>query len=154
MENAIHDKTFFTGGKATFTIAPSPQYLLDNKDCKPHYTYLITHKVSEHDLREDKFFVALLSGQDNNDERNYKYLGVMENGNVRLTAKSKIPEQSYPVKIVKRVLACYWRNEQDKIEQNGWMVQHAGKCCRCGRKLTTTTSISLGIGPECLKNAK
>ena len=31
-------------------------------------------------------------------------------------------------------------------------INHAGKCCRCGRKLTHPESIKTGIGPECSKH--
>lgn len=30
-------------------------------------------------------------------------------------------------------------------------VMHVGKCSRCGRKLTNPESISIGLGPECMK---
>ena len=30
-------------------------------------------------------------------------------------------------------------------------IFHEGRCCACGRKLTTPESILSGIGPECAK---
>ena len=31
------------------------------------------------------------------------------------------------------------------------MIQHIGKCCKCGRPLTDPESIKLGVGPICAK---
>jgi hypothetical protein len=36
----------------------------------------------------------------------------------------------------------------------GYKIQHEGKCCRCGRTLTTPESIERGIGPECVKHCQ
>jgi len=35
---------------------------------------------------------------------------------------------------------------------SGVKIFHEGKCCRCGRRLTTPTSVQNGIGPECIKH--
>ena len=39
-------------------------------------------------------------------------------------------------------------NHIDDVPDN-LRVYHEGKCCRCGRTLTTPESIKKGIGPEC-----
>ena len=39
-----------------------------------------------------------------------------------------------------------------KLPSDQAKIQHAGKCCRCGRTLTHPESLASGIGPECAKH--
>lgn len=130
--NTINDKRFFTGGRATFTVA-------NNKG--DHYTFKIGHREET-----QPFFVSLLTGPDN--ESSYTYLGIYnpETHGVRLTQKSKYTEDSTPVKVVRWALR---QVVEGKTLPEGYTIQHAGKCCCCGRKLTDPESITLGIGPDC-----
>jgi len=118
-------------GRATIT--------LQSGDTGVYYTYKIT-KYTEADV----WFVSLLIGT-NNDE-DFVYIGWFNNCNkFRTSSKSYMGLDATPVKAF-----IYFMQHIDNIpEKLG--VFHAGKCCRCGRTLTTPTSVSLGIGPECIK---
>ncbi len=131
--NDITNPKFFSAGNAKFTVS-------NNKG--DHYTFRIGR-------REEKqpFFVSLMTGPDN--ENSFTYLGLFnpETLDVRLTAKSKFTEDTVPVKVIRWAVKAVASN---KLPQ-GYSVQHAGKCCRCGRTLTTPESINRGWGPECDK---
>ena len=125
-------KQFFTAGKAVFTVA--------NPEGK-HYTYKIRKSKDG-----EKFFVSLLTGPQNTSD--YTYMGVLENGSIRLTMASTYKEDSLPVKVVRWALSLVWR---DMPFPNGYSLHHEGKCCRCGRPLTVPESIESGIGRKCQK---
>jgi len=154
MSNTIKDKQFFLGGKdkdgnlkgkAIFTIEV-PTAFASQYDTKPHYTYKINYKAASGNYREN-WFINLLSGPDN--QSDYTYVGMLVNGQVQLSKASKYTKDSWPVKILNRVLACYWAGEQNKIMAAGWNVHHEGACCVCGKPLTRPDSINAGIGPDC-----
>lgn len=131
--NEIKNIKFFEGGKAIFTVSnPKGEY----------YTFKIRHPEKK------PFFVSLLKGPDNNSD--YVYLGIYNpiNFEIYLTEKSKFNDDSVPVKVVRWAIKQIASNKQIP---NGYSIQHENKCCRCGRKLTTPSSIDNGIGPECIK---
>lgn len=150
-------KEFVTAGKAVFTV-DVPADFAEKFDTKPHYTFKVKFKKGGPDKKDprkvwpDSYFVTLLTGPDN--YRNYTYLGklVKDTGEVRHTDGSNFAEDSWPFKIVRRVMARLWVNEGHLIEASGWRVMHKGKCGRCGRRLTVPESIDNGIGPECIKH--
>lgn len=131
MTSPIKSPDFFEGGNAIFTVSnPTGE----------HYTYKIRHK-------DDKpFFVSLLTGSDNLSD--YTYLGIYHPGNrsVILTKKSNYKEDTKPVKVIRWAIK---KVAEGAVLPEGYTIQHEGKCCRCGRRLTTPESIEAGIGPEC-----
>ncbi len=137
-------KEFIFAGKAVFTIH-------NNKE--EHYTFQVTKKESYDG--EDIFFLALLSGPDNGGD--YTYMGILTSeGEVRITRASKFNNDSKPVKVaewgVKMVM-------QGKELPEGYGINHAGRCGRCGRTLTRPEGIDpegyrFGFGPECWKMAQ
>jgi hypothetical protein len=131
--NEIKNPKFFTAGRAVFTV--------DNGK-GTHYTFRIGRKNDTQPL-----FVSLLTGPDNNNS--FTYLGIFnpETNEIRLTAKSRYTDETLPVKVVRWAVKAVVTN---KIPE-GYAVQHAGKCCRCGRTLTTPESVNRGWGPECDK---
>jgi hypothetical protein len=131
--NDIKNPKFFTAGRAVFTV--------DNGK-GTHYTFRIGRKNDTQPL-----FVSLLTGPDNNNS--FTYLGIFnpETNEIRLTAKSRYTDETLPVKVVRWAVKAVVTN---KIPE-GYAVQHAGKCCRCGRTLTTPESVNRGWGPECDK---
>ncbi len=134
--NNITNPKFFTGGRATFTVT-------NNKG--EHYTFRISHSKPTQPL-----FVSLLTGPCN--ESNYTYMGIFspEQNEVKLTKASKFNNDSTPVKVVR------WAIKQVGVGvplPTGYSIQHAGKCCCCGRQLTDPISIAAGIGPECAGRA-
>lgn len=140
-------REFVTAGNATFTVE------LPAGSDKPHYTFRVRRSEPTPQFPKPAYFVSLLTGPDN--ESSYSYVGLLnrENGAVRTTAKSKIPADSYVVRLLGRVLLRVWNNEQEIVESAGFRLHHEGKCCRCGRKLTVPESIESGIGPECREMA-
>lgn len=134
MSNHIQNFNFFTAGNATFTVT-NPQGV--------HYTFKISRPRNAEPTCP--LFVSLLSGADNVSD--YTYVGILTDaGAVKLTRKSRLLESSLPVKVIRWAL-----NEIKAGRQlpKGYTCQHEGKCCRCGRMLTTPESIDSGIGPEC-----
>lgn len=136
-ENTINDVRFFGAGNAVFTV-------FNNKGDR--YTY----KIRKKDLEEGRtiYFVSLMNGPDN--YSSYNYLGLYDTtqNRVIITGKSNYKADSLPVKVLKWVLQTV--KNQNKIPQ-GYGIIHEGKCCKCGRRLTTHESIEKGIGPECEK---
>ena len=100
-------------------------------------------------MGRDMWNVSLLSGPNN--DADYTYLGQLnpKNGDVRLTKKSKMTAASWPVRVLRRVLYRLFIDKMDDVLAAGWSLVHAGRCCRCGRKLTTPHSVEIGIGPVC-----
>lgn len=131
-------KEFVLAGRAVFTVEnPQGEYA----------TFRVGHKAASGKWGE-AWFVSLLTGQDN--ENDYTYLGLLDKdtGGVRLTAKSQFKDDSRPTKIVRWALQQVWRQAE---LPTGYQIRHNGKCCRCGRTLTTPESLTDGFGPECKK---
>lgn len=121
-------------GLTTFTVS---------NDKGDHYTYKITRKDSEQ--YGEKYFVNLLSGPDN--ENSYSYMGLlMLNSNLILTRASKFKEESLSVQVFNFAMRIL---EHIQEMPKGYDILPAGKCFRCGRKLTTPESIKSGYGPYC-----
>lgn len=154
------NKNFVLAGKAIFTV--------HNEQTQNRYTFKVTRKepqesrvrewMRQHGLTEElakaeigpTFFVNFLTGPDN--ENDYTYLGMLDavSGTVRLSRGSKMREDSMPVVAVRWTLRQIWR--QNPLQPHV-TIQHAGRCCRCGRLLTVPESIESGWGPECRKLA-
>ena len=141
-------KQFLTAGEAIFTVEVPEEHRKEG--VKPHYTYRVD-KVEQNAKYPEAYFVKLLSGPDNTSD--YSYVGRLDQfvGFVETTAKSKFTHESYPVKLLNRVVARVWCDDHAAYEQYGFKVHHEGKCGRCGRRLTVPESVESGIGPECAK---
>lgn len=127
----IEIEKFLLAGNATLTVT--------SKKTGTRFTFKV-RKPSE----TAPHFVSLMNGPDN--ENSYCFMGTIFNGqDYRMGRKSRITAEAPSAK----AFAWVWANRNsptlaDKIE-----VHHAGKCCCCGRKLTTPESIESGIGPIC-----
>lgn len=132
MENQAALK-LLQAGKAIMTFK--------SKRTNKHFTFKLT-KVPD---RVNVFFCSVLNGSDN--YINYKYFGVIENLAFRQTARSKIGSDATCVKAFVYTLRHLVSGDLSEVE-----IYHEGKCCRCGRRLTTPESIERGIGPECIKH--
>jgi hypothetical protein len=69
-----------------------------------------------------------------------------DNGEVKLTKKSKFLKESKPVAVINWAFGLIWKGLSFP---EGYLAKHAGKCGRCGKMLTTPDSLERGIGPEC-----
>lgn len=137
MQNPITSADFFKGGNALFTVA---------NPTGDHYTFKIRQPKGE----DKPFFVNLLTGPQNTSD--YTYMGIYNptNNNVYLTKKSRYNDESTPVKVVRWAIHMIVNNKELPA---GYSIQHEGRCCRCGRTLTTPESVEAGIGPECAKRS-
>jgi hypothetical protein len=132
---AIHQ--FILAGKSFFT--------LQNKETDNRFTYKVCQATDNDNNPKDLWFVSILVGADN--ENSYQYAGIITPQGFRLTAKSRVTESATSVK----AFSWLWgmiKSETtlpEKVE-----FYHAGRCGRCGRKLTTPESIENGYGPVCL----
>jgi len=122
---------FMFAGNSTFTI--------ENSLTGNHFTFKI-NKLEEKEI----FFVKVLTGSNN--ETDYQFFGtIFEKKTFRFSKKSKIGETAQSVK------SFVWFF--DKLKTNTLPAcinfYHEGLCGRCGRKLTTPDSVSIGFGPEC-----
>lgn len=142
-------KEFVTAGRAIFTVEVPAEFSSENAT-QTHYTFKVVRKPAKDGYRET-FFVNLLTGPDNTSD--YTYLGIInaETGKVILTKASKFSDDTWPVRIVRRVLACLWDGTTDRIEAAGWQLHHNGYCGRCASLLTVPSSIESGFGPECIE---
>lgn len=96
------------------------------------------------------YMVQVLTGSDN--ESSYTYIGhvfettptIFHHGK-----KSRVSAEAPSVKAFKYVFENLMGECDEKLQSVA--VYHQGKCCRCGRTLTTPESIQRGLGPECAK---
>lgn len=130
--------TYIFGGHAFLT--------LQSEKSGKHYTYRITRKANE-DGTYTPFFVGVLASGDN--VTGYDYIGFLPDASSDAVVGGRKGDASAP-----SAVALSWaiRNLRgaDGIPA-GLRVQHEGKCCRCGHKLTHPDSTI--IGPECAKKA-
>lgn len=129
-------KNFVLGGNALIT--------LESGKTGVYLTYKITQSKNDNNL----FFIKSLRGSDNT--KDYVYIGCYF-----ADTKNFVVEKSYRNTDVsgwpKSIRAIrYLFNNLDDVPYL-LHVYHNGKCCRCGRTLTTPESIRKGIGPECEK---
>lgn len=136
----IIDYRFFfaphAGTKVTFTISSPSQ----------HFTFKI--KCMETPGRPNTLLLSVMNGPDN--ERSYSYIGILKREASRPTIiptrKSKVGLNAQSVRSLLWVMR---QIQEKKTLPPGYKAMHSGNCCRCGRKLTTPESITLGIGPTC-----
>ena len=129
-------KEFVLGGNATITI--------ESGKTNRHFTYKVRRSENDDGL----YFIKNLRGPDN--AQDYVYVGCFYADTKKfVVAKSYRDREvdSWPTSI--RAIR-YLFNNLDKVPDI-LHVYHEGRCCRCGRTLTTPESIRKGIGPECEK---
>jgi len=127
---------FILAGKSFFTI--------QNKETEKRFTYKVCQATDDDKKPKDLWFVSILVGSDN--DNSYQYAGIITSGGFRITAKSRITDEATSVKAFTWLWGMIKSNRElpEKVE-----FYHAGRCARCGRKLTTPESIELGFGPKC-----
>jgi hypothetical protein len=129
-------KSFVLGGNAIITI--------ESGMTGKHFTYKITRSKTDANL----YFVKSLRGADNLSD--YVYIGCYyaDTGYFCPEKRYKGTENySWPKSL--RAINYLFKRIND-IPDNLY-VYHEGRCCVCGRRLTTPESIELGVGPECAK---
>lgn len=134
-------RDFILAGKAIFTVS---------NDKGDRYTFKVIHKKGN-ERWAPVWFIALLTGPNNEDD--YTYMGKVdpELGTVILTNKSAYPEEALPVKVANFALRIMWGRQELPA---GYAIHHEGKCGRCGRTLTVPESVDSGFGPECITKVR
>ncbi len=141
-------KEFITAGRAVFTIETPEAFRATRDHIRPHYTFKVVKKEKSARYAES-LLVFLLTGPNNQDD--YSYVGMLCGATVRLTQASRFNDETYPVKLLRRVVAQLWAGNGEAITAAGFNVHHEGRCGRCARPLTVPSSIESGFGPECIK---
>lgn len=152
LSNVNDIKKFILAGKATFT--------LESTRTGKWFTYMVNKKEFKNretgEVEKTFYFVSLLSGPQN--DADYRYLGTINSKfYVNTTAKSKVSKDSISFK----ALSFFVSHLRNGILHDEINFYHEGVCGKCGKKLTTPTSISIGLGPICrnydsptIKNSK
>jgi hypothetical protein len=134
--NAI--RSFVLGGNALFTLV--------SKHTGERRTFKVEKGEPNERYPKPGYFVRMLCGPDN--ENDYRYVGFLfhtADGRLRLKTKGEGDA---------RAAVFRWFLEMLNVGGLGRFLEqaefwHAGRCCRCGRTLTTPESIASGIGPVC-----
>jgi hypothetical protein len=142
---------FIIAGRAIFTLSVPSYFTNQNPQCRSRYTFQVK-RIDASDRWPESWFVNLLTGPDNTHD--YSALGKLDpkTGAVRLVRSTRYNDNSWPVRLIRRVFACLWEvNDScpNDILKAGFELRHEGRCGRCGRRLTTPESIDRGLGPEC-----
>ena len=131
---------FLLAGRAVFTVS-NPK--------GDHFTFKVRKVESEWPKFSGKmsttFFVnAKVAGT----AHPYGYIGILDitKGTIKCTAKSEFLPGSKEYDIA--AWACQAAINA-KMIPDGYHIEHAGRCGKCGRQLTDPVSIERGIGPEC-----
>ncbi len=138
--NIKHLRDFILAGNATGTFV--------NHGTGNRYTFKFDRPKQGGDDRAT--WVSVLSGPDN--EADYRYVGTVWSSADRglylvWTGKSCFDRSSDPYIVADYLL---YRINLGSFP-DGVEFLHAGKCGRCGHKLTTPESIETGLGPVCAK---
>ena len=133
-------KKFILAGKAIFT--------LESTRTGNWFTYKVNKKEFKNretgEVEKIYYFVSILRGPRNDSD--YTYLGIINpKFYVNTTSKSKISNDSISFKAL-HFFVSYLRKGELHDEINFY---HEGVCGKCGRKLTTPSSVSVGLGPIC-----
>ena len=126
-------RKFILAGKAFFTVR--------NKETGNRYSFRVYRATDYTTNGEFPWFVWIRSG------KKYVYLGsIFPTRGFRATTRSRISENDIRFKAFK------WLYENAKNLPAKVEVFHEGRCCVCGRALTTPESIERGMGPVCWEN--
>lgn len=133
-------QNFIFAGNATFTVV--------NETTGNRFTFRVRNAAfGKKDVTSDVFFVSVLTGQDNNSA--YTFLGSFFNNKnkiYRRSEKSRVSGEALSSKVVTWFFNNFIGNDGNYPTVK---VYHAGKCGKCGKKLTTPESIKSGLGPYC-----
>lgn len=123
-----------------YIFAGNAYFTLTSKKTNTHYTYNIYRKKNA-----PVWYVKIHDGH------SHVYSGYIKviNGMYRyFKGNSGVYDMND-----NRILSLMWfiRHMKDSDIDTKIVLQHVGKCCKCGRTLSDPKSIELGVGPECAK---
>lgn len=129
---------FVLGGRALFTVSNANS---------THYTFKVERKDPKPGSRftTPSFFLYVKAGTV---DKKKTYMGVVTPQlQLRLTRGSKFAADSTTVKVATFALSVI---TGARALPEGYSIEHAGKCGRCGKKLTHPESKRIGFGPDCI----
>lgn len=129
-------------GILRFMIAGNAYFTLRSQKTGTRYTFR-AHQSTDKSV----LFISTLWGSDNTGD--YAYVGIVKDGEFKLTRKSKFNADSPQVKAFSWALSHIMGADRIPDVLEFW---HEGRCGRCARKLTVPESIASGFGPECIKH--
>lgn len=140
---------FGEGGTAKeFALAGRARLTLVSEKTGTRFTYRISKPTSRGEGETTPWFVALLSGSDN--ESDFEYLGtIFHDGAYRHGRKSRIGSEAPSA----RAFAWAWKYLTRGELPPNCEVWHEGRCGCCGRALTVPESVASGFGPVCGRRA-
>jgi hypothetical protein len=144
--NQMNTATTPSPGKQPVSASARATWFL--QECQEKYTYLVTlagqswHENSPSSW-ENKYFVHLLPSDN---LRCQVYVGMLDSftGFVRLTKASVFSENSYEVRLFRRVCHCLWNQQEHFISQAGFELQDQGRCPTCGKWVEYDESGEIG----------
>lgn len=76
------------------------------------------------------------------------YVGLLEkDGSFRTTRRSQVDKDTEAFRGAQYI--CMMAVSQDLVDRTPMKLVHTGKCCKCGRKLTSSKALREGIGKSC-----
>jgi hypothetical protein len=127
-----------------FALAGNAILTLQSLKTGLHFTYRVRQAKDKQTQQPTPglYFVSLLANGSPDGENNYRYLGMIRDGEFRLTRASGAGESAPSVKAFR----FFWGSSE---LHEALVVRHEGRCGRCARTLTVPESIDRGIGPDC-----
>lgn len=136
---------FALAGDATFTVT--------SKKTGRSFTYRVQNDAPPAGVQTFSApvpaFVAVLTGPDNSGD--FQFIGSIFSDIAGRTFRPGRRSRIRPDAPSVLGFAFLWTHRRDANLSALVEIRHAGRCCRCGRTLTTPESIDAGIGPECIK---
>lgn len=138
----------FTDSRILFAAKPGKRFVFTIKSPTKHFTFKVTAKE---DIRAagKVLFLSVLTGPDNDSA--YSYIGILrQDGSIVPTKNSKVDMDAQSVQSLRWMMKHLRAGTLG--EHAGYQFLHSGKCCVCGRTLTTPESVSKGVGPTCAQH--
>jgi hypothetical protein len=133
-----------SGTFARFMLAGNATFTIQSRKTGTRFTFKVVKKDPTPQYPNPIHFVKVLTGAEN--ETAYTYLGQITARGYQHGRKSPIQ----PAAPSAMAFAWFVGHVLQGQPVPGVDVYHAGKCGRCGRKLTVPESITSGFGPECI----
>lgn len=130
-----------------FILAGNALFTFKSLRTNAHYTFKVQRRMridvatgKQVAVSPPTWTVKVLFRPSNDDARSYRYIGSI-GSDMYFTRASSDPQPS--------ALGFQWCWENLERCGERFEFNHAGRCGRCGRLLTTPESVAAGIGPEC-----
>ena len=107
------------------------------------HSYAFCKPKNERDFPADTIFAYVI----HNDHK--MYLGMLAGSDFRRTRKSNFDEDTEAMKGVRYIVRM--ANRQDVVDRQDMHLYHSGRCCMCGRPLTSKKAMEEGIGRKCME---